>query len=130
MKRTGNIIILFVFCFYSLVFKTHYCYHINTDIRFHGDCNHEILQAKAKSQIANFNFFPNHYQCDNYYKDAKPDLSKSITVKHFTDITAIINSNVTTYIYQHKAIDWIFPEIQSRGGPPLIINYLRGPPLA
>jgi len=129
MKRTGNILILFVFCFYSFVFKTHYCYYFNTDIRFHGDCTHEILEAKANGQYADLNFFPNHYHCDDYYKDAKPDLAKTITVKNCSEIIAVIITDYSATFNHTKTIDWIVPEIKSRGGPPLLPNSFRGPPL-
>lgn len=129
MKQTGSILFLFVFCLYSFVFKTHYCYYINTDVRFHGDCNHEILSAKEKGSYADINFFPNHYHCDDYYKDARPAPAKAFTVKCFTDIVAVINTNLSTSFYHDTIIDWIFPEIQTRGAPSLLPNCFRGPPL-
>ncbi len=129
MKKTGNIVILLVFCFYSFVFKTHYCYYINTDVRFHGDCNHEIIAAKEKGQYADVNFFPNHYHCNDYFKDAKPSPAKTVDVKNNTNVSAIIATNCSLITCQATKFQWNLPEIRSRGGPPLLPNSFRGPPL-
>jgi hypothetical protein len=129
MKRKGSIFILLVFCFYSFVFKTHYCYYADTDIRFHGDCNHEIKDAAAKGELAKTNFFPKHYVCDDYYKDANPSISKLIIVKNSIDGDAFVPHIIQNEIKGPITVHWLIPDIKNRAGPILIPNSLRGPPI-
>ncbi len=129
MKKTSSILILIAFCVYSFVFKTHYCYYTDTDIRFHGDCEHEIKDAAARGDLAKTNLFPKHYVCYDYFKDAKPNLSKLIVVKNTFDNIFIIFVSIHDLARRIQTVDWLIPEIKSRGGPPLISNSFRGPPL-
>lgn len=129
MKRTSAILILLAFCFYSFTLKTHYCFYIETDTRFHGDCEHEIKDAAAKGMPGGAIILPGHYVCYDFLKDAKPDLPKLIVVKTGSDL-AVVPIKIQKLITKPSLVGWLVPEINSRGGPPLLLfNSFRGPPL-
>lgn len=128
MNRISKIALLITFCVYSFISKTHYCYYVDTSERFHGDCNHEIKEAAEKGELAATNFFPQHYECYDYFKDAKPNLSKPIIVKIGFDNIFIVPVTIQNTIPQFQILEWIIPEINCRSATLLYSNLLRGPP--
>ena len=128
MQRASAIFLLILFCVYSFTFKTHYCYHIDTGKRFHGDCEKEIKEAAAKGELAHANFFPKHYLCQDIVKNAQVQETKAIIVKNSLTDAFTFPPTVEIPIPQIQIIDCLIPEAQCRSAPPLLFPSLRAPP--
>ncbi len=128
MKRLNPIFLLIIFCVYSFTFKTHYCFHIDSGERFHGDCEWEIKAAEGKGESSHANIFPKRYVCNDLVKTAHLQDIKATTVKSSFSDLFILPPTTQVSIARSLVVDWLIPEPRSRSATIVSSYLLRGPP--
>lgn len=129
MKKASAIFLLILLCVYSFTFKTHYCYHIDTGERFHGDCEADIKEAAAQGGLAHTKFFPKQYICFDFVKNAQIEQTKIFAFKNSLTDEFIFPPTIEILIPQIERVDWLLPEVHCRSGTLILSLSLRGPPL-
>lgn len=129
MKRVGSFFLLLLFGVYLFTYKTHYCYFTGTAERYHGDCNHEAIEAAALGRLAETNLFQKRYTCLDMHRGAQFYETKIPVVKNPAPDIHAFPATIKLSSGQCEVIDWIIPEVRCRSVPVAAVPPLRAPPM-
>jgi len=125
LKKATAILFLLVFAVQSLSFKTHVCYH-NDGTRYHGDCTQEMSKTEHSGHSKS-SFHEQKYECFDVKLDKQ--YQQHYSFKNFNDqyivLVSVPELPLITFIQKRQTI----PIFSCRGGPPILTQSLRGPPL-
>ncbi len=132
MKRASAIFFLLIFCVFALTTKTHYCYHLDSGERFHGDCQEDVKGFSKNGLINEFNLSQAKYFCLDFHKE---HFFKNTDTASFPQTSWVLDLHLDFhFILKAPAPNvsmrcWNIKEIPIRAGPLVCSNTLRGPPL-
>lgn len=130
MKKFFAIFQLICFCVYSFTYKTHYCYHLDSGERFHGDCQWERKALGFDKSEAQTHILPLRYYCLDVHKDKVVKKENTSFPSYQVDLHIVF---ATCFLLKssisEETLSWQGTNFPIRAGPGLLANSLRGPPL-
>ena len=110
---------------YSFTFKSHYCYNQDGS-RFHGDCTKHVQNAD-QSNLHSVTVESQEFDC--HIVQLEKQYQQSHFFSHVDAGVFIIPTTVQLPLIVVVSDRQAIPMFSCRGGPPLQILSLRGPPL-
>jgi hypothetical protein len=129
VKRASSLFLLIVFCYYAFTFKTHYCYHVDSGKRFHGDCEGDIKIADAKGLLGETNFSARKCQCLDPIKDETFKKRNLFQTKNTSADVFMFSCAEKISIPEPETAALLIPEAHCRGVTVTGFPSLRAPPL-
>lgn len=131
MKQAFVIFQLLCFCVYAFTHKTHWCYHVGSHERFHGDCQWEIKSLGLDKDKTSKHLLPQRYYCLDVHKaEVLKKGNTPLPSPHFDlHIIAPTCFALKLTLETGDSSDWKITDTPIRAGPDLLANSLRGPPL-